>query len=254
MEELRQMVDGRHDEPAQAPPPMTITLSGSVSEFVSTGYDSVAPPPKGKMQWKQFFLGLFLPYAVGLVVVLLFFLAEEAFDPYAFEERVIKVNEDGYFVQELPTSGTMNLDDCYNNAPYPTNFSLSCPYDNNIDGQPGDSWAIQESVRDQQGDFGPPVDIGAYSPSNSTIWFKLSDSSVEEVHIALEFHDPEIDDMFVFNALETSVCFLPFIYIGAVIFAFMKQKKSLGIGLLSALGAYLALLGLLVLFLIIAWL
>ena len=73
------------------------------------------------------------------------------------------------------------------------------------------------------------------------------------MHIALEFHDPAVDDHLFLNTLETSVCSLPFIYIGAVIFAFMKQKKSLGIGLLSALGAYLFLLALLVGILIIAW-
>ena len=251
MEDRSEGTESQHVESMNPPPPATITLSGTVSEFVSSGYDSAALPQKRKMQWKQFFLGLFLPYAVGFVVILLFFVADEAFDPYAFEERVIEVNEEGYFVQEFELSSTMNVDYCYNNEPYPTNFSLSCTFGESADS--GDTWVVRESVRDQEGNYGPNTNIGAYSASNSTIWFKLTDSSAEEVHIALEFHDPAVDDHFFFNALETSVCFLPFIYVGAVIFAFMKQKKSLGIGLLSALGAYLALLALLVGFLIIAW-
>lgn len=238
------------DSPA-APAPATITLSGSVSEFSSFAYDSPEVTKKGKMQWKQFFLGLFLPYVVGFVVILLFVFIDDAFDPYTFEERVMEVNEDGFFVQEFQLSSSTNLDYCYNNAPYLTNFSLSCTYGN--DAGPGDQWLVRESTKDQEGNYSSPVNIGAYSASNSTIWFKLTNSSIEEVHITLEFHDPDVDDHFFFNALETSVCFLPFIYIGAVIFAFIKQKKSLGIGLLSALGAYLALLALLVGFLIIAW-
>jgi len=251
MEEHDAGVEAQDTDSAHSPPPTTITLSGSVSEFVSAGYGSVAPPPKGKMQWKQFFLGFFLPYAVGFVVILIFFFADEAFDPYAFEERVIEVNEDGYFVQQFQVSSTVNLDYCYNNGPYSTNFSLSCAYDTYADYET--SWIVRESTIDQQGNFGSRENIGAYSTSNSTIWFKLTNSSVEEVHITLEFHDPAVDDHFFFSALETSVCFLPFIYVGAVIFAFIKQKKSLGIGLLSALGAYLALLGALLVYLIFAW-
>ena len=251
MQEEDDLAGTQPENPSIAPPPATITLSGTVSEFVSPGYDSAAVPQKRKMQWKQFFLGLFLPYAVGIFVILLFFFAEEAFDPYAFEERVIEVNEEGYFVQQFQLSSTMELDYCYNNAPYSTNFSLSCTSDSYADYE--NSWIVRESVIDQQGNFSSREDIGAYSSSNSTIWFKLTNSSIEEVHIALEFHDPAVDDHLFLNTLETSVCSLPFIYIGAVIFAFMKQKKSLGIGLLSALGAYLALLALLVGFLIIAW-
>lgn len=251
MEEHDAEVEAHDADSAHSPPPATITLSGTVSEFASPSYDSAAVPQKRKMQWKQFFLGLFLPYAVGFVIVLLFFFAEEAFDPYAFEERVIEVNEEGYFVQQFQVSSTMNLDYCYNNEPYPTNFSLSCTDGESADS--GDTWVVRESVRDHEGNYGPKANIGAYSTSNTTIWFKLTNSSLEEVHIALEFHDPAVDDHLFFNTLETSVCSLPFIYIGAVIFAFMKQKKSLGIGLLSALGAYLALLALLVGFLIIAW-
>tara|TARA_B110000444_G_scaffold261462_1_gene313877 strand:+ start:14158 stop:14916 length:759 start_codon:yes stop_codon:yes gene_type:complete len=251
MQEEDGMAGTQPENPSIAPPPATITLSGTVSEFVSPGYDSAAVPQKGKMQWKQFFLGLFLPYAVGLFVILLFFFAEEAFDPYAFEERVIEVNEDGYFVQQFQVSSTMNLDYCYNNGPYSSNFSLSCAYDNYEDYE--NSWIVREYVFNQSTGENSWADIGAYSASNSTIWFKLTNSSIEDVHIALEFHDPAVDDHFFINALETSVCFLPFIYIGAVIFAFMKQKKSLGIGLLSALGVYLALLGALLVFLIFAW-
>ena len=73
MEERSEGVEAQHVDSMNSPPPATITLSGTVSEFVSSGYDSAALPQKRKMQWKQFFLGLFLPYAVGFVVILLFF-------------------------------------------------------------------------------------------------------------------------------------------------------------------------------------
>ena len=252
MQEEDGLAETQLETPSIASPPATITLSGSVSEFSSSGYDSVEVAEKGKMQWKQFFLGLFLPYAVGIVVLLLFALVDDIFDPYSYEERVIEVNEDGYFVQELQQSSSTNLDYCFNNGPYSTNFSLSCTYGNNAG--PGDQWIVRESVRDNEGNFGPRVEIGAYFSSNSTIWFQLNNSSIDEVHIALEFHDPQRDKSFANDALETSVCFLPFIYIGAVIFAFVKQKKSLGIGLLSALGSYLALIALLVGGLILLWL
>ena len=244
-------VEAQDADSTNSPPPATITLSGTVSEFTSSGYASVEAPVEKKMQWKQFFLGFFLPYAVGFLVILLFFFAEEAFDPYAFEERVIEVNEEGYFVEQFQVSSTMNLDYCYNNGPYSTNFTLSCGYDSYAGYE--NSWIVRESVFNQSTGNDSREDIGAYSASNSTIWFKLTNSSIEEVHIALEFHDPAVDDHFFFNAMETSVCFLPFVYVGAVIFAFVKQKKSLGIGLLSALGSYLALLGALLVFLILAW-
>ena len=251
MEENNAEVEAQDADSTNSPPPATITLSGTVSEFTSSGYASVEAPVEKKMQWKQFFLGLFLPYAVGFGLLFLFISIQENFDPYVYEETVIEINEDGYFIHDFRHSNSMDIEYCYSNEPYNTDFYIRCSFDHSASSE--NQWIVQESSEDQACDFGCFVDIGTYSASNSTIWFKLTNSSIEESYIGVEFYDSEKDNSLVINVFETSFCFLPFVYVGAVIFAFVKQKKALGFGLLSALGSYLALLGALLVFLILAW-
>lgn len=251
MEERDSGVEVQEADSTFAQTPTPITLSGSVSEFTPSGYGYAEAPVEKKMQWKQFFLGLFLPYAVGFGLLFLFMFVEENFDPYTYEERVIEVNEDGYFVHAFQHSSGMDVEYCYSNEPYSADFYISCSFDYSASSE--NQWIVQESSIHQHDSLDSPVDIGAYSASNSTIWFKLTNSSIDEAHIGVNFYDSERDDSLVLGALETSFCLLPFVYVGAVIFAFVKQKKSLGFGLLSALGTYLALLGALLGFLILAW-
>ena len=122
MEENNAEVEAQDADSTNSPPPATITLSGTVSEFTSSGYASVEAPVEKKMQWKQFFLGLFLPYAVGFGLLFLFISIQEKFDPYVYEETVIEINEDGYFIHHFRHSNSMDIEYCYSNETYNTDF------------------------------------------------------------------------------------------------------------------------------------
>lgn len=226
-------------KPTSAPQP--ITLSGSVSEFQTQNYGTTIAPSGRKMQWKQFFFGLILPYAVVFLLFAIMAFADEAGDPWIYDEEILTVNETGYFSHDFQQSTAIEVGWCSGYATSSDDsFSIHCP--NDYSG-PQDKFIVEERVQNPTG-ADSYVEIGEYTPSNSTLWFQPTDSSIETIEIRIEFYDSSKDFDFVFEILSIGSCFLPFIYIGAVIFAFVKQKQSLAYGLLSALGLWVALFSL----------
>ena len=230
-------------ETTPTPAPQTITLSGSVSEFQTQNYGTAIAPSGRKMQWKQFFFGLIIPYAVVFLLFAIMAFADEAGDPWLYDEKTLTVNETGYFSHDFQQSTAIEVQWCSGYAVSPdadTPFSMSCP--NDYSG-PQDKFIVEERVQNSLG-ADSYIEIGEYTASNSTLWFQPTDSSIETIEIRIEFYDSSKDFDFVFEILSIGSCFLPFIYIGAVIFAFVKQKQSLAYGLLSALGLWIALVSL----------
>ena len=223
------------------PAPQTITLSGSVSEFQTQNYGTAIAPSGRKMQWKQFFFGLIIPYAVVFLLSAIMVFAEEAGDPWSYDEKTLTVNETGYFTHDFQQSTAIEVEWCSGYVISPDDsFSMDCA--NGYSGTQ-DKFVVEEWVENPTG-ADSYVEIGEYTPSNSTLWFQPTDSSIETIEIRIEFYDSSKDFDFVFEILSIGFCFLPFIYIGAVIFAFVKQKQSLAYGLLSALGLWVALFSL----------
>lgn len=219
------------------PAPQTITLSGSVSEFQTPNYGTTDAPDGRKMQWKQFFFGLVIPYAVVFLLFVIMVTAEEAGDPWGYDEKTLTVNETGYFTHDFQQSTAVEMQWCSGYAISPdASFSMNCSSEYS---GPQDKFIVDERVQNPTG-AESYVKIGEYTPSNSTLWFQPTNSSIETIEVRVEFYDSSKDFDFVFEILSVGSCFLPFIYIGAVIFAFVKQKRSLAYGLLSALGLWIA--------------
>jgi hypothetical protein len=226
-----------------APAPQTITLSGSVSEFQPSNYGTTNAPGGRKMQWKQFFFGLVLPYAVVFLFTGIMFAVEEVGDPWEYDEKTLTVNENGYFTHDFQHSSAIEVEWCSGYAISPdADFSFSMYCSSEYSGLQ-DKFIVKEGVENPTGPDSY-VEIGEYTPQNSTIWFQPTNSSIETIEIQLDFYDSSKDFDFVFEILSIGFCFLPFIYIGAVIFAFVKQKQSLAYGLLSALGLWIAIIAL----------
>ena len=220
---------------AAAPP--TITLSGSVSEFQTVNFDTIPVPEKGKMQWKQFFFGLFIPYIAAFLFVAIGVFAEEIGDPSLYSEKTLTVDENGYFIHNFQQSRDIELEWCYEEM-YPRLIDIRCDFDYaNSSG----NTIVLERIEDP-GQSSTHTVIGEYTSSNSTLWFQPTDSSIESITLSMDFYDPSKDSEFVFEVLSIGACFSPFIYIGAVIFAFVKQKHSFAYGLLSALGLWIAMI------------
>ena len=223
--------------------PQTITLSGSVSEFQTQNYGTTIAPSGRKMQWKQFLFGLIAPYAVVFLLFAIMAFADDAGDPWVYDEEILTVNETGYFSHDFQQSTAIEVQWCSGHAQSPdldAPFSMYCSTDYST---PQDKFIVEERVQNSLG-ADSYVEIGEYTAANSTLWFQPTDSSIDTIEIRVEFYDSSKDFDFVFEILSFGFCFLPFIYIGAVIFAFVKQKQSLAYGLLSALGLWLALVSL----------
>ena len=227
---------------AAAPP--TITLSGSVSEFQTSNFDTIPVPGKGKMQWKQFFFGLIIPYAVVFSFMVIMFAVDEIGDPWEYDEKTLTANENGYFTYDFQHSSAIEVNWCSGHAISPdvaSSFSMYCSSE--YSGSQ-DKFIVEERLRDPNTSDYSYFEIGEYTPSNSTIWFQPTNSSIETIEIQLDFYDSSKDFDFIFEIISIGFCFLPFIYIGVVIFAFVKQKQSFAYGLLSALGLWIALIAL----------
>ena len=219
-----------------APPP--ITLSGSVSEFQTSNFDTITVPEKGKMQWKQFFFGLVLPYAVVFSFMVIMFAVDEVGAPWSEDTKTLTVNENGYFTYDYQQSRDIELDWCDDRSP---GISIYCTRD--YTGS-DDKFIVEERVKDSNTSDYSYFEIGEYTTSNSTLWFQPTNSSIETIVITIGFYDSSKDFDFIFEIMSIGFCFLPFIYIGVVIFAFVKQKQSFAYGLLSALGLWIAIIAL----------
>ena len=219
-----------------SPPPSQLT--GDVS--VLSGAQTFTVPhvdPKQGMQWGQYFLGLFLPF--GIVIAMIFILgvveSQTDYDNYWRYDLIEVTSEDNSTFEfsiepkedEFP-DGAYNYGgedgqyiDIYIEA-YPELTSKTVVYQYNYSNN-------------------ERIDIGYYDPSNGTVFFQLDNISAESMNFEIGYIDQDYyysgQQNQASEIIETIFCMLPFIYIAAIIASFVKGKKSLAYGLLTALPA-----------------
>lgn len=220
------------------PRPLTPTgpqLTGDVSEF--SGQAMYAVPPMAKKEgfrWRQFFLGLFVPY----IALMLLFVVEGAVqqdwdDVYRGEDIILNSEDNRTFETTLSPRSNEVLD----------YFSSSYR---------GDDVEINVRGWENRGmseDFSPiyqytysntgynESEIGTYYPSNNTVYFVLDSVETNRLYVFVEYVDPvELDSAESGTDIgEFLFCLLPIAYVAGTIAAFVKGKNALAYGLLTAL-------------------
>lgn len=214
-------------------------LTGDVSVLSGSQTFSLPQiPEKQGMQWGQYFLGLFLPFGIVIVMIVILGLVESQtdYDKYwRYEVTEVTSEDNSTFEFSIEPREDEFLDRVYNlgNDAYEQDFSVFI-----------DAYPEQTSKTDvYQYDYSnnERIDIGYYDPSNRTVFFQLDNFSAESMAFEIEYIDRDHyyygDQNQPVEIIETIFCMLPFIYIVGIIASFMKGKKSLGYGLLTALPA-----------------
>ncbi len=211
-------------------------LTGDVSVLSGSQTFSLPQiPEKQGMQWGQYFLGLFIPFGIVIVMIVILGLVESQtdYDNYLRYENIEVTSEDNstFEFSIEPTEdefldGVYNYDGTYDQdfyvyvVVYPEETSKTDVY------QYGYSNSEQ-------------IEIGYYDPSNGTVFFQLDNLSAESMAFEIGYIDRDHyyygDQNQPVEIIETIFCMLPFVYIVGIIASFMKGKKSLGYGLLTAL-------------------
>ena len=80
------------------------------------------------------------------------------------------------------------------------------------------------------------VQIGELTTSNETLWFIPNGDELTSYSVSIQTYDRELDESLSNQneVFEGVFCMMPLVYIGAIIFSFVKGKSALGWGLLSS--------------------
>lgn len=80
------------------------------------------------------------------------------------------------------------------------------------------------------------MQIGELTPSNETLWFIPNGEALTSYAVNIQTFDFEKDRSAVNQdeIIEGIFCMMPLVYVGAIIFSFVKGKSALGWGLLSS--------------------
>ena len=80
------------------------------------------------------------------------------------------------------------------------------------------------------------VQIGELTTSNETLWFIPNGDELTSYSVSIQTYDRELDESLSNQneVFEVVSCMMPLVYIGAIIFSFVKGKSALGWGLLSS--------------------
>lgn len=202
---------------------------------------------KKSFRWGQFFVGLFMPWAV----IFLFSLVVETMQPdwedmpdfSRAEDVLLTPGEDGWYTHTINKTAeesfrldfTIDIDS-------ETSANINVYYD------PRDvDWEDNGKVRQTNYtnyQYDETTVIGEYTPGNQTVWFQLDNASADE-HFAFLY----ISDYLAMEAWEnengvgaadaigsTLFCGLgPIAYITGLIAAFSRGNRALGYGLLCAI-------------------
>ena len=129
-------------------------------------------------------------------------------------------------------------------------YSVSCyaelySYDEGYDQNSGGDIPVYQIAQETYNE----VEIGSYSPSNQTVWFSLSNISVDSLTVEIEYVDEDIyNDT---GGLSDGVfCLLPLAFVVGTIVAFVRGNRSFGYGMLTSL-ALMVILPFLFIFLLI---
>lgn len=220
----------QHGQPGVGSTPQ---LSGEV--MASPGQQMFTVPgvyQKERFRWSQFFMGLFAPFAVFIVVVLIGNTLQPSWDDAYRYEVVTVESEDGVNFQHQLQPGS---DEVFNY------FTTDFEYEGGFVyitcwGEPFEDEQEDIDVQ-QQINYNRQVSIGYYYPANQTIAFTLSEGSSDSLDFSIEYVDPDLEEEEERSTtfFDTMFCFLPLGFIVATIASFAKGYRALGYGLLSSL-------------------
>ena len=218
-------------------------LSGQVNTFTHGGQQfAQLQPQKVGFRWPQFLLGMVVPWIVIFGTSFLSAMLEGGYDDewdsfYRYESYSLTPDDDGWFVQSVPTADGESIDYisgcCFENNTTTAELRLHWGFNN-----PGTRTIIEEYQRDD-GRYEEQI-IGNYTEANQTLWFKSSQFTAEQIYMEVSYHDYDAEEEYWQNNQdygEMLFCLLPFAYIVGVVTAFVRGNNALGIGLLCAIPA-----------------
>lgn len=223
-------------------------LSGEVSSVEGMfQFQPILDEPTQPFRWGQFFLGLFVPY------ILFFFLTvvaevsnqggEDMPDFYRYEEASLAPDDDGWYNVTVEKSRAESLNfEIDLGSTHPEYHSVMMAYwADDVDWE-NNGLVFETAYDDSNGNYSE-TEIGEFTLSNQTIWFKLDGSNVKTYNVTIVFHDVAAEEAWwdehsgpaeIFSII---LCGMPIAYVGGTIAAFVRGNKALGIGLLSAIPA-----------------
>jgi hypothetical protein len=232
----------------------TSALSGEVASF--NGMFQLQPTldePKQAFRWGQYFLGMFAPYLVFFLLITVAEITdgagEEMPDFFRTEEATLVPDNDGWYnstVVWYPQESVYFHVDL--NATEPEYRGVSMDYWAGGDDWEGNGFVFKNSYDASNGDFSE-VEVGEFTPSNQTIWFKLDGSDIKTYDVTFFFHDRVAEEAWwdehggpeeIFGFI--LFCGMPVAFVGSTVAAFVRGNKSLGFGLLSSIPAGLIML------------
>lgn len=223
---------GENDTAASAPTNAwgapTPLLSGDIAPM--SGHQVfVTPQPNQNQgfQWRQFFIGLFVPFAVfGVVAILAAALEPDWEDPWRYDTiRAESEDAVNYSVQASPTEYE-RFESAFALVEH-EGHTIYINVWNDYDSMTSTVYQMNES-----NDRASESAVGTYHVENQTMVFALEDASAEFMMIELSY----VDERFEYeeNPVGLAFCLLPFIHLTATITAFAKGKRSLGWGLVTS--------------------
>jgi hypothetical protein len=220
--------------PWGAPTPQ---LTGDINAVNGQGMfvmPAADPQQPERFRWGQFFAGLFIPFIVLFVFgVGVASLEPDYQDPWRYETVRIE-SEDGttFQYQVTPTSDEIveyMVTEVEHEGEW---YRISCYVDLYYDGgNSGGEFPVYQMSQETYDE----VEVGSYFESNQTVWFSLSNISVDSLTVEIEYVDEDIyNDT---TGLSDGVfCLLPLAFVVGTIVAFVRGNRAFGFGMLTSLG------------------
>ena len=238
--------------PWGAPTPQ---LTGDINAMNGQGMfvmPAADPQQPERFRWGQFFAGLFLPF----IVLFLFGVGTASLepdyqDPWRYES-VELVGQDGTtFQHQLTPTSDEFFQYMWTEFEHEGDwYSVSCYvelyfYDEGNDQNSGRDLPVYQTAQENYDE----VEIGSYFVSNQTLWFSLSNISVDSLTVEIEYVNEDIyNDT---GGLSDGVfCLLPLTFVIGTIVAFVRGNRAFGFGMLTSL-SLMVILPLLFVFLLI---
>ena len=233
--------------PWGAPTPQ---LTGELTSMGQQGMFSApmtASEIKEGFRWGQYAIGFFIPIVVlFLIGISDGILSDNYEDPWRYDNLRVQSDDGRTFeIQfEMDEAEVMEGFYSYIQSSDQGAIRISC-WHNYYESSQSGIFQYDESSNEE-------MEIGTYYSSNATAFFQLSDATADWIWLDVDYYNPEIDQ-YGDSALDALVCFLPLIYIGSIIAAFVRGNKALAYGLLTPAMLWLGLIIAFILFVIAFW-
>lgn len=207
-------------------------FSGSVSLTTDGSLAFMPVPEKSSEGWGRFFLGMFAPWLIIVLMTVLAASFDGGYDDYEMYESNESITTDAdengtVSVQLSPPSDMHSV----GFGEYSDEFEIWMNYYPSWEEEPA-SGIVYESDWNSSG----PTVIGEYIPSTGELSFTSEELANQSLELEIWYYDEAANQGFGggdFFEIAFSCC-LPLLYVGSVIGAFVRGEKRLGWGLLSA--------------------